>query len=674
MLIIITVAATAAVIVNYTQHWELWVPPLIIIGLMAAWALHISQHGEPAFRENYYLIFSMLVAFYHGVHATSFFDISVVSALLMVSFAALGRKLFLLLLLAEFFLLMIIQTVMAAVTVEDFFDSLNTARVIFHTVTVVGIFKGLGTIQSRSFKDREELEAIQEEKEALRTEMEDFLVNISHELRTPVNVINGMSSIILKREEREDVEAIKDAGRRLSRQIEDIQDYSEVQRGDVVLEEERYMISSVLNDVVSCYRVMDKRKDLELLVDLDPTVPAVLWGDAGKLAKILRHLLDNSVKFTRRGGILIKVSSIKREYGINLLLEVSDTGIGMKESDSEKISGGLFQANKKRNRSTGGVGLGLAIVYGFVRKMNGFVSIESKPGKGTTVRVSIAQKVMDMSPSLAVNSRKFINAALYMVPGESRHKQLKAYYRDMAKTMAAGLRVNLYFASGTDELRKLMGRGDITHLFTGEVEYEKDRGYLESLASSQVVVSVICGEDHPGTDNSQVHFLSGPVSAISVIAVLNDDAAGAGALNGEDERHRVPEGIRALVVDDEPMNLVVATGLFKEYRMKIDTAESGAEAIEKYATGEYDVVFMDHMMPEMDGVEAMKRIRETASGQGREVRVIALTANAISGAREMFIKEGFDGFLAKPINIKEFEHVIVRVLSSGGLHGEGGTS
>ena len=120
--------------------------------------------------------------------------------------------------------------------------------------------------------------------------------------------------------------------------------------------------------------------------------------------------------------------------------------------------------------------------------------------------------------------------------------------------------------------------------------------------------------------------------------------------------------MKALVVDDEPMNLVVATSLFREYEMILDTADSGKEAVRKFKDNDYDLIFMDHMMPEMDGVEAMKKIREAASDLGKTAIVVALTANAVSGAREMFIREGFDGFIAKPINIADFERVMLRVL------------
>ena len=154
-----------------------------------------------------------------------------------------------------------------------------------------------------------------------------------------------------------------------------------------------------------------------------------------------------------------------------------------------------------------------------------------------------------------------------------------------------------------------------------------------------------------------------PLYAYPIIKILNK---GFEAGNTEDDKlteKPVFKDVKALIVDDEPMNLVVATSLFRDYEMIIDTADSGRAAVQKFRNNDYDLVFMDHMMPEMDGVEAMKQIRTSASDLHKEVKIIALTANAVSGAREMFIKEGFDGFIAKPINTSDFERVMLRVLS-----------
>ncbi|MCR4762595.1 MAG: response regulator [Lachnospiraceae bacterium] len=659
---IITVACIGTIVGGISLGWEFWVPPLIVVGLIVTWFLHITQYGSKTFRENFYLVFTMLISFYHGVHPTSMFEIVVVSALLMVNVTLFRRKEFVTLMLAEFFVLMILQVVMAVRSGSMIFDTLNVARLVVHVVAEFCIYKGLSDAIRNNRQDREELEMHYRDRERSRVDMEDFLVNISHELRTPVNVINGMSALILKKEEREDVAAIRDAGLRLSRQIEDIQDYSEIQRGDVVLEEDKYMITSVLSDIISDYMGREENSELDLIVDLDPTLPVMLNGDSRKIGKVIRHLLDNATKFTKLGGIYLRVSGIRREYGINLTIEVTDTGVGMSRAQTENISRGVYRLNGKRDRSTGGIGLGFSIVYGFVRKMNGFVNLESRNGKGTTFRVSIAQEIIDPAPCLSVQNERFINAVYYVFPEKYSVPRVGAFYRHMATNLAAGLRLNVYFASNLRELGQLLERGDITHVFMGDEEYADSPDYFEELAKLKVTVAVSASKDFRMKPESRVICLPKPLYAIPVVHVLNGETSTLLSPGGEEERRPVLDGVRALVVDDEPMNLVVAVGLFKEYHMIIDTAASGKEAIEKYEQNDYTLIFMDHMMPEMDGVEAMRRIREIALKKGQSPRIIALTANAISGAREMFLREGFDGFISKPISIQDFERTIHRVL------------
>ena len=226
---------------------------------------------------------------------------------------------------------MVGQLITGLVTGSIEFDPLSISRIILHLVVEISIYRALHEILRNMNRIEGDIESIQDTEETAKKGMEDFLANISHELRTPVNVINGMSMLILKRRPRADVQAIRDAGMRLSRQIEDIQDYSEIERGDAVLEEEKYMITSILSDIASSYEMLNQNKGLAFTIDLDPAVPAVLKGDSKKIKKIIEHLIDNGFKFTKKGGVLLRVHSIKRDYGINLLIEVMDTGIGMTE-------------------------------------------------------------------------------------------------------------------------------------------------------------------------------------------------------------------------------------------------------------------------------------------------------------------------------------------------------
>ncbi len=665
---VITVAALGAVIENVTMGWEMWVPPLILVGIVAAWWMHITQYSSIKSRENYFIIYSMVMAFYHGIHRSSFFDVVVISVLIMSMAALVGRIVYMRIVLAEFFLLMFFQITAAARYGTLSFDALEVSRILLHIMAELGVYVVLKTLMEKISSYNREIEKLEAEEKKSDHDMEDFLVNLSHELRTPVNVINGLSNLLLGKQESSDIKAIRNAGQRLFHQIEDIQDYSEIQRNEVILETDRYMITSLLNDILANHCSEDKKPEQEFIVALDPEVPAVLKGDGRKITKIIEHLLDNAFKFTKFGGVLLKVTAFKKDYGVNLIIEVSDTGVGMTEKDIEGVSKGIYQADKKRDRSTGGVGLGLSVVYGLVRSMGGFVKIESRKNKGTTVRVSVSQEVIDPAPCMSVDSEKFINVVFYDIPEGQEWSVVEEMHKEFAGNLAKGLRINLYFAFSKSELERIISKGSVTHVFMGVLEYCRDTEYAESLPDMGIVASVIAPEGFALLPDSSMVLAYKPLYSLQVVQIINGNLGSALVYSDENKTRPVLDGVRALVVDDEPMNLVVARGLFREYNMVIDTAQSGQEAIDKFTAEDFDIIFMDHMMPEMDGVESMKRIRNISEQQGRTVRIVALTANAVSGAREMFLKVGFDGFIAKPIIISEFERVMNRIMSDGKIN------
>ncbi len=667
MISIITVSGIGNIAESIIAGWELWVIPIIIIGTICIWWMHFAQKSDIRIRTNVYFVFAAFLGFYHGVHDVSFFDVSVVALIMMATFMMADRAVLLNLILFEYVMLMAIQSAMLfrhpGVDVTPVF----IIRTLLHAGVVLCMyFIGRILVRSRINAGRK----LDEWKEAVREndhDMEDFLSNISHELRTPVNVISGMTTLLQKDNDCDELDSIRDAGVRLADQIEDIQDYTEIKRGELLVEEDNYTIISLINDVVANYRMNKKRDDLEFIVDLAPDTPAVMKGDIKKLHKLFRHLIDNAVKFTGRGGIYIKVFPVVREYGVNLTIEVSDTGMGMTRTDIARVSKGMYQANKKRNRSTGGIGIGLPIVYGFVHRMGGFVKINSKKGRGSTVRLSIPQDVIDPSPCLAVKDKVEGDLVFYIKPEKYTVPEIREYYRNMSVNLATGLKARLYSAGEPGELERLIKDLDVSYIFTGEEEYTADHEMLDELSAKGCRVVVSANDGFRPEKESGVLVMQKPLYGFPVVCILNGEE---NLANENTEKVRFT-GVSALVVDDEPMNLVVATGLLREYRMFADTAESGREAVEKYRNGEYDVVFMDHMMPGMDGVEAMKHIREAADESGRKPVIIALTANALSGAKEMFTREGFDGFIAKPINLTEFERVMKRVLPEDLIKQEG---
>ena len=664
-----TLGAAGLIIETMVMGWEFWFPVVLAAGIIILWGISLSERVDQEIGKIFYFGFGALLIFFHGVHKTSLFDAGIVTALVMATFSVMNRIYMLDAFLIEYFVILFIHLINLPGGEPVVFDRLTASRLLLHTFVVVFV----RYISVRAIYDRidDEEERINNEERVRANDegMEDFLSNISHELRTPVNVVNGMSDLLMKKGVGYEADSIKNAGVRLAYQIEDIQDYTECKRQKIFLEEDEYMSSSLINDVVTSFRMSDRASELELIIDLDPLVPMVMKGDIKKLHKIFRHLLENAVKFTRKGGIYIRMYAEHTDYGVNLCIEVTDTGIGMDREAVRSISEGMYQANKKRNRSSGGIGLGLYIVYGFAHRMGGFVKIESEKKNGTTVRVTVPQKVVDTKPCFSLED-DFEGVVLFHVrPDKYKVPRLREFYRNMASNLATGIHVPLYAAETVYEVERLKEKLHATHIFMGQEEYEENRGYFEALATEDIVVTVSVEPGFELPKNSRVVLMPKPLYAYPIIRVLNE---GRNALVADDREvadRPVFNGVRALIVDDEPMNIVVATCLFRDYQMEIDSADSGKEAIRKYRENAYDMIFMDHMMPEMDGVEAMKRIKSEAAEMGRDVLIIALTANAVSGAREMFIKEGFDGFIAKPINISDFERVMQRLLNSSSKTG-----
>lgn len=667
VLVVMSLACFGTIAESVVQGWETWVPPIIFLGILAAWMMHIAQSHTQAYRENYYFLFTMLITFFHGVHKTSFFDVVVASTIFMVLLTYLRRQDFLLYALIEFIVVFAMHIIWSYRTSYINFDTLDVSRILFHFLAEICVYRVLKEVIKESMQAEEEIAKRDDMKEADRVAMEDFLVNISHELRTPVNVISGISAMILRKENRDDIRSIRDAGRRLSRQIENIQDYSEIQRGNVSVENEPYQITDLWKDFLETYATYNQKGMPELSIDLDPLLPTVLCGDVKKLQKIIRHLLDNAYKFTAKGGVNVKISGIKKDYGMNLIIEVSDTGCGMSAADKENVSKGFYQADAKRNRATGGIGLGLSVVYGFTRAMDGFVSIDSEKDHGTSIRISVAQEVVDASPCLSLDAEEEIRIAFYMNPGKFKVTKLREFYTDTATNLAKGLGVNLFSVSALSELKTTLKEENISYVFMGEEEYLAAPAYFDELAKSDVKVAVSASKGFSVSKGSGVIVMPKPLYAAPILEVINGEAIDS-KYDGQARNERISYNhVKALLVDDEPMNLVVAGELFKEYHMEVETASSGKEAIEKCKQKDYDVVFMDYMMPEMDGIEAMKRIRFVCDEKRKKIFAVAISANAISGARELFLNNGFDGYIPKPIQISEFERIMARLVSQG-LH------
>lgn len=667
VLLCYTILALGLTVESILLGWDLGAVMLILAGLVACWVLHITGKIPEDIRQWIYVVLTMLTFFFYGIHESSIYDMATLMTVVIIMYISTEKYSIINLCMAVYFFMMFYDFVFIAGRTMKY-TSLMISRTILHLMLVYMAGRLAKIIIRRRRQERKNTNDIVAALEETNRRTEDFLTNVSHELRTPINVVTGLTAVMLKteedREKRKNILSVQMAGHRLFSQIEDILDYTEIDTGRIKVTEDTYMISSIVNDIITGNRMQEQENAPELIFDIDAGIPSLLVGDRRKIKKIIKHLVDNAMKFTKKGGVYVRIFALPKEYGINLCIRVSDTGIGIDEENLSKIKERFYQSNGGRNRRVGGLGLGIPIVCGMTTAMDGFLQIESVEEDGTTVSVSIPQKVADASPCLSITDRESLCLGCYLRPEKYEVPEVRNYYNEMITHMVRGLDLVLHRVFNLEELEKLVSVYQLTHLFIGKEEYEEDKEYFESF-DKNTEIAVIADDSLVLPGGSHIKHIRKPFCCLPVISMLN--AGPVKGTDGSERKYVVCPGVRALVVDDEPMNRMVAEGILKDYQMQVKTAESGMKALELCDKEKFDLVFLDHMMPEMDGVETLKRLRKMYTEKGETLTVIAFTANAVSSAREMFLREGFDEFVSKPIEYLELERVLKKVLPKSSI-------
>ena len=396
---------------------------------------------------------------------------------------------------------------------------------------------------------REEAEAARQAAQDASRAKSSFLANVSHEIRTPINAILGMDTMIL-RESREDnireyASDIRSAGQNLLSLINDILDFSKIESGKMEIKPFDYELAFLLGNCYNMIQMRAKEKGLFFRMENSTTIPHRLHGDEVRIRQVVINFLTNAVKYTEKGEVVLSANWEKiSDDSIKLILSVSDTGIGIKYEDQQSLFDSFQRFDLEHNRNIEGTGLGLAITKQLVELMDGTIYVRSSYGRGSTFTVEIPQIVRSFNPI-----------------GEFEvHTQEKTAYKK---------------------------------------EYQSD--------------------------------------------------------------FKAPDA-QILVVDDVSMNLKVIRELLKSTQIQIDTVESGKECLRNITFKKYDIIFLDHMMPEMDGLETLKNMKWVADNKNSDTPVIMLTANAVVGAKDEYFNAGFDDYLAKPIKENELEQMIRKYL------------
>jgi CheY-like chemotaxis protein len=338
------------------------------------------------------------------------------------------------------------------------------------------------------------------------------------------------------------------------------------------------------------------------------------------------------------------------EKTINLIIAITDSGIGIKQEDMQKLFGEYVQVDMEKNKGIEGTGLGLAITRSIVKAMDGKISVQSDYGKGSTFTITLPQGIYLDKPLAQVENPDSKNVLVY---------ERRIIYADSIAYAINNLGVQYTWVTEDPEFRKAIAAGRYNFLFISFELYKKNRNAIAHFgAEAGIVILSEFGEVIPDTN---LNILAMPAHCIPIAQVLNG-APDNYSYSGDGEsivRFTAPDAT-VLIVDDIITNLKVAKGLLLPYRMQVDICKSGAIAIDAIKGNRYDLVFMDHLMPDMDGMETTKHIRSLGMEDPyfAQVPVIALTANAVSGTREMFLNNGFNDFLSKPIDTIQLNAII----------------
>jgi CheY-like chemotaxis protein len=466
-----------------------------------------------------------------------------------------------------------------------------------------------------------------------------------------------MSEIIMRKNISEEIyeyiSTIRQSGTTLLSIINDILDFSRIESGKVEIESKPYSISSLINDVVNVIRIRLMEKPINFFVSVDRHIPAELVGDEVRIRQILINLLNNAVKYTQEGYDFLDIHGEMLEANqVRLIVKVQDTGIGIRNEDKERLFSDFTRVDLENNLHVEGAGLGLSITKTLCTVMGGDISVESEYGTGSVFTARVIQSYRNSQEAAVVKSSKALRVLLFEERPHFADHFLDAM-NNLGVTTEQSPTIDDFIASITGQ----SGGKRYDYAFVSSRHADRSiPAWRQAMSTIKLIIMIEIGDISGYRNVGSVHL---PVYSTILANLLNGDINVNHSLYDFRIRITAPDA-RALIVDDIATNLRVAAELMAPYGLKIDTCLSGNSAIEMVKQNKYDIVFMDHMMPEMDGIAATGAIRALGENDAyyRKLPVIMLTANAVSGQREMFLENGIDDFLPKPIEVRHLNDIL----------------